>query len=142
MMTKPQTRALSLLGTLLIICALIAIAVIGSKAKALLFYSAILGAAAWIIAYLNSTNKISDWAGVGFSLACAVLYGQRALANLLVLIGIIQNNVKLFDAYNKSIMFIMLLLMSIISVSSLMVIFSNIIPESETTRYGSNKNKD
>ena len=140
MMKKPQTRALSLLGSLLIICALIAILVIGLKAKTLLIFTLLTGGTAWVIAWYNSQGKISDWVGVGFSLACSVLFAQRAVANLLVLVGIIQHNVTMFDAYNKSIMFILLLLMSIVSLSSLIVIYSNIIPESETPIYGSNKN--
>lgn len=88
------------------------------------------GLASWVLSWLTGKGRGSVWAGVGLALATSALFGQRAVANLLALIGIVQHEMNL-DAYNKCITVVLLMIMCMASVSTLMILFSNIQPSEQ-----------
>ena len=114
-MNTRNERLLHVLGSIMIICGFLAIYYAGTKANHLLIASISGGAIAWILAYLQKINKITPWYGFGFTVISSVLFGQKCLANLMALIGIIQNRLT-SNAYHKS---IYVVLLSIICVSSI-----------------------
>jgi hypothetical protein len=122
-MLKTQNRILQVLGSIYIICGLVSIYYIGPKAKNILIASLIFGAAGWIIAYLQEKQKVTAWVGLGFSFAAIIVFGQRCLANIMALIGIIQNELKL-NAYHKCITIVLLAIMCVASISSLIQYYS------------------
>ncbi len=128
MMNTPQSRVMSILGTILILCGFIAYLEIGIKARNLMFGGLITGFAAWLISWLNGQGKISVWPGLGLAFICCLIFGQRTLANLLSLIGIIQHEMPL-DAYNKCIAIIILIFMSMASLGALMLLFYTMKPK-------------
>ncbi len=124
-MQTPQSRSLSIFGTLMIICGLIAYATIGIKARNIMFSGVVVGIIAWILSWLNGTGKINVWSGLALAFLSSAVFGQRAIANLLALIGIIQHDMPL-DAYNKCIALVILIFMSITSVTTLILLFYSI----------------
>lgn len=122
MMQTPQSRSLSIFGTLMIICGLIAYASIGIKARNIMISGVVVGIIAWILSWLNGAGKINVWSGLALAFVCCVVFGQRAIANLLALIGIIQHDMPL-DAYNKCIALVILIFMSITSLTTLILLF-------------------
>ncbi len=129
MMQNPQSRSLSIFGTLMIICGFLAYISIGIKARNILFSGLGFGAIAWLLSWLNGIGKINVWSGIALSFASSFIFGQRTIANLLALIGIIQHSMPL-DAYNKCIAIVILLFMCITSLGTLMLLFYS-IPEKE-----------
>ena len=122
MMQTPQSRSLSIFGTLMIMCGLIAYATIGVKARNIMFSGLGAGIIAWVLSWMNSAGKINVWSGLALTFLCSVVFGQRVIANLLALIGIIQHDMPL-DAYNKCISLVILIFMSITSVTAMMLMF-------------------
>jgi hypothetical protein len=118
-----QARTLSVLGSVLIICSLLAIFTIGYKAKNLLIVGILSGLISWGLAVMLSRNSIPQWTSMAFTLIACVVFGQRALANLLAVIGIVQHATN-FDAYNKCITIILLLIMTMASVTSLIMVYT------------------
>ncbi|CAN5385759.1 hypothetical protein BH11BAC2_BH11BAC2_23650 [soil metagenome] len=127
MMNNLQSRALSILGTVLILCGVIAIIIIGAKAKNMAIAAIGVGAVAWILSWLSGQGRGSIWLALSLSLASSCLFGQRAIANMLSLIGIVQHEMNM-DAYNKCITVVLMLIMCMASVCSLMILFSNMKP--------------
>jgi hypothetical protein len=127
MMQTTQSRTLSIFGTILILSGIIAFIEIGVKGRNLMLAGILTGVIAWTLSWYMSQKKISIWLGLGLSFSCCMIYGQRAIANLLALIGIIQHEMPL-DAYNKCITIVILLFMSMASLGSLMMLFSTMQP--------------
>lgn len=109
----------------MIICGFLAYYYAGSKSSQLLMASIGGGAIAWAIAYLQKIGKISSWFGFGFTLLSSILFGQRCLANLMALIGIIQNRLTL-NAYHKSIYVVLLSIICVSSISSMIFYYINL----------------
>ncbi len=124
-MNTKNERLLHVLGSIMIICGFIAYYYAGSKANQLLIASIGLGAIAWIIAYLQKIDKITTWTGFAFSLICSVAFGQRCLANLMALIGIMQNRL-ISNAYHKSIYVVLLSIICVSSICSMIVYYVNL----------------
>ena len=70
-------------------------------------------------------GKITIWSGLAFTFAASVVFGQRSLANLMALIGIIQNRLTL-NAYHKSIYVVLLSIICVSSICSMIVYYANI----------------
>lgn len=115
-------RTLSVLGSVLIICSLLAVLTIGMKSRNLLMAGILAGATAWILAWLTAKNRVPSWTGMAFTLAATVVFAQRALANFWALIGIVQQQAN-YDAKNKCTLIILLLLMTMASMNALMMSF-------------------
>lgn len=114
---------MSVFGTILILCGLIALIIVGNKARNLMIAGLGCGLAAWLFSWLNSNRRVSPWAGFGLCLSCVALFGWRSMTTLLVLIGIVQHEMPL-DAYNKCITLVLLLIMCCASVSTLIVMYT------------------
>ncbi len=117
-----QARTLSVFGSVLIICSLLAILTIGYKSKNLLIVGSLAGIAAWVLAALTTRNKLQSWMPMAFAFLSCIVFAQRSLANLRAVIGIVQHDTA-FDAYHKCTLIILLLLMTMASVSSLIILF-------------------
>ena len=115
-------RTLSVLGSILIICGLLAVLTIGIKSRNLLIVGTLAGAMAWVLAWLMARNKVPSWTGMAFSLGATMVFAQRALANFWALIGIVQQQAN-YDAKNKCTLIILLLLMTMASMFALMMTF-------------------
>ena len=76
MMQTPQSRSLSIFGTLMIICGLIAYATIGVKARNIMFSGLGAGIIAWVLSWMNSAGKINVWSGLALTFLCSVIFGQ------------------------------------------------------------------
>jgi carbon starvation protein CstA len=122
-MLKTQNRILQVLGSIYIICGLVSIYYIGPKAKNILIASLVFGAAGWIIAYLQEKQKVTPWFGLGLSFCAIIVFGQRCLANIMALIGIIQNRLNL-NAYHKCITIVLLAIMCVASIAALIQYYS------------------
>ena len=120
---NPFVRILVVEGTLLIINGLSSYAIVGVKAKNMMFIGIITGLALWLCAYLSNRNKMAVWAGLGVSMAGLVVFTQRTIANFLSLIGIVQHEMN-FDAYNKSIMVVLYVMMSVTCLAGLMMSYT------------------
>ena len=120
---NPFVRILVVEGTLLIINGLSSYAVVGVKAKNMMLIGILTGLALWISAYLSNRNKVAVWAGLGVSMAGLVVFTQRTIANFLSLIGIVQHEMN-FDAYNKSIMVVLYVMMSVTCLAGLMMSYT------------------
>lgn len=116
-------RTLSVEGALLILISLTAYATIGSKSSNMMMAGIALGIAMWICAWYASSNNMMVWAGVGLSLTGAVIFTQRAVANFLYVIGIVQHETK-YDAYNKTIMVVLLLMNAFVCLTSLIILYT------------------
>lgn len=81
------------------------------------------GLALWICGYLSNRNRMAVWAGLGVSMAGLVVFTQRTIANFLSLIGIVQHEMN-FDAYNKSIMIVLYIMMSVTCLAGLMMSYT------------------
>lgn len=119
----PFIRTLVVEGTLLIINALSAYAVIGNKAMNMMLAGLTLGIALWICAWVCSKNHQAIWVGLGLSMAGLIIFTQRTIANFLSLIGIIQHEMN-FDAYNKSILVVLFMIMSVTCLGGLMILYT------------------
>ena len=124
-MNSKNERLLQILGSIMIICGFLAYYYAGSKAIMLLIASIGGGAIAWTISYLQKMGKITIWSGLAFTFAASVVFGQRSLANLMALIGIIQNRLTL-NAYHKSIYVVLLSIICVSSICSMIVYYANI----------------
>ena len=122
MLNNLLARTLSVLGSILIICSLIAILTIGYKSKNLLLAGTVAGGIAWVLAWLTGQNRIPSWTGMAFSLIATMVFSQRALANFWALIGIVQQQAN-YDAKNKCTLIILLLVMAAASVNALIMTF-------------------
>lgn len=122
-MLRIQNRILQVLGSIYILCGLVSIYYIGPKAKNILIASLVFGAAGWIIAYLQEKQKVTPWFGLGLSFLAIIVFGQRCLANIMALIGIIQNQLNL-NAYHKCITIVLLAIMCVASITSLIHYYS------------------
>jgi uncharacterized membrane protein (UPF0136 family) len=122
-MLQTGNRILQVLGSIYIICGLVSFYYIGPKAKVILIASLIFGVAGWLIAYLQEKEKVSPYTGLGFTFVAIIVYGQRCLANLMALIGIIQNRLNL-NAYHKCISIVLLAIMCVASITSLIQYYS------------------
>lgn len=124
-MNSRNERLLHVLGSIMIICGFLAYFYAGQKAINLLGASIGFGAIAWIIAYLQKINKVTAWYGFAFTLLSSVIFGQRCLANLMTLIGIIQNRLA-SNAYHKSIYVVLLSIICVSSICSMIVYYVNL----------------
>lgn len=122
-MLRTSNRIIQILGSIYIICGLVSIYCIGPKSKNILLASLLFGVGGWVLAYLQEKGKISPWAGLGFTFVATIVFGQRCLANLMALIGFIQNQLNL-NAYHKCISILILGIMCAASVSSLILYYS------------------
>lgn len=122
MLNNLLARTLSVLGSLLIICGLLAILTIGYKSRNLLLVGCFSGVMAWILAWLIGQEKIPSWAGLAFTLCATIIFTQRALANFWALVGIIQHQPN-YDAKNKCTLIILLLVMAFVSLNALILAF-------------------
>ncbi len=122
-MLKTGNRILQVLGSIYIICGLVSIYYIGPKAKIILIASLLFGVAGWVIAYLQEKEKVTPWTGLGFTFSAVVVFGQRCLANIMALIGIVQNSLNL-NAYHKCISIVLLAIMCVASIASLIHYYS------------------
>lgn len=127
---SPFNRILVVEGTLLIINGLCSIAFIGPKALNMMLAGILLGIALWICAYISEKNRMAIWAGLAISMSGLVVFSQRAIANFLSLIGIVQHEMNL-DAYNKSIIVVLYLLMSATCLTGLMLLYTY-LPEKKS----------
>jgi hypothetical protein len=123
-MNSKNERLLHVLGSIMIICGFLAYYYAGSKSISLLISSLGGGTIAWLLAYLQKIGKITTWSGFAFSLICSVLFGQRCLANMMALIGIIQNRLT-SNAYHKSIYVVLLSVICVSSICSMIVHYVN-----------------
>ena len=124
-MNSKNVRLLHVLGSILIICGFLAYFYAGQKAINLLSASIGFGALAWIIAYLQKINKVTAWYGFAFTFLSSIIFGQRCLANLMALIGIIQNRLA-SNAYHKSIYVVLLSIICVSSICSMIVYYVNL----------------
>ncbi len=97
--------------------------IIGVKAKNMMLIGVLAGLALWICGYLSNRNRMAVWAGLGVSMAGLVVFTQRTIANFLSLIGIVQHEMN-FDAYNKTIMIVLYIMMSVTCLSGLMMSYT------------------
>lgn len=88
------------------------------------------GLAMWVSGYLSARNRMAIWAGVGLSMTGLVIFVQRTIANFLSLIGIVQHEMN-FDAYNKSIMVVLYIMMSATCLAGLMMLYTY-LPEKKS----------
>lgn len=123
-------RTLSAQGALLILISLTAYLTIGSKSSNMMMAGIALGISQWICAWYSSINPKVVWAGVGLSLTGAVVFTQRAVANFLYVIGIVQHETN-YDAYNKTIMVVLLLMNAFVCLSSLIILYTY-LPEKKS----------
>jgi len=123
MHSLPHIRALVVQGTLLIINGLAAYMIVGSKAFNMMLAGVILGIALWVTAWYCTKNQKAIWVGFGLSFGGMVVFIQRTIANFLSLIGIIQHEMN-FDAYNKSIMVVLYIMMSCSCLCGLMLSYT------------------
>jgi len=123
MHSLPHIRALVVQGTLLIINGLAAYMIVGSKAFNMMLAGVILGIALWVTAWYCTKNQKAIWVGFGLSFAGMAVFIQRTIANFLSLIGIIQHEMN-FDAYNKSIMVVLYIMMSCSCLCGLMLSYT------------------
>lgn len=82
-----------------------------------------LGIALWATAWYCNKNPKAIWVGFGLSLGGIVVFTQRTIANFLSLISIIQHEMN-FDAYNKSIMVVLYIMMSCTCICGLMLTYT------------------
>jgi LytS/YehU family sensor histidine kinase len=136
-MNSRNERLLHILGSIMIICGFLAYYYAGTKALSLFISSIGGGAIAWIIAYLQKINKIAGWYGLGFIFASSIIFGQRSLANLMVLIGIIQNHITA-NAYHKGIHVVLLSIICVSSICSMILYYVNLDESKKIT----NENKN
>src|SRR5436190_19130390 len=61
LMKNLLARTLSVLGSVLIICGLLAVLTIGIKSRNLLIVGTLAGAMAWVLAWLLSKNRAPVW---------------------------------------------------------------------------------
>lgn len=134
MMNNVQSRILSVFGSLIIICGIISIYSTGIKGLNLLLGTLVVGIAAWIVSFALSKNKMNEWVGVGVILAGILIFGQRSIAHLLALIGIVQHELSL-NAYDKCITTILLIIMTSASVSALITYFAFLKSNKPNTEY-------
>lgn len=118
-----QSRTLSVLGSILMICSLLAIFEIGWKVKNLFIVGVLAGIIAWGLALFISRQKIPVWSSMAFSLASSIIFGSRLLANLRGLVGIVQHAPN-YDAYNKCTLIVLLMIMTFSSIVSLMMSYT------------------
>ncbi|MBL7925127.1 MAG: hypothetical protein JNL88_13075, partial [Bacteroidia bacterium] len=111
MHSLPYIRTLVVQGTLLIITGLSAYSIVGAKATNMMLAGVMLGLGLWACGWYCTKNTKAIWVGFGASFAGLVVFVQRTIANFLSLIGIIQHEMN-FDAYNKSIMVVLYIMMS------------------------------
>jgi hypothetical protein len=124
-MNSKNERLLHVLGSILFICGFLAYYYAGSKAFSLLIASIGGGSIAWGIAYLQKIGKITAWYGFAFTFLSSVIFGQRCLANLMALIGIIQNRLT-SNAYHKSIYVVLMSIICVSSICSMIVYYVNL----------------
>ncbi|MFN0187109.1 MAG: hypothetical protein ACKVQV_00250 [Bacteroidia bacterium] len=123
MHSLPHIRAFVVQGTLLIINGLAAYMIVGSKAFNMMLAGILLGIALWGTAWYCNKKAKAIWIGFGLSFAGIVVFTQRTIANFLSLIGIIQHEMN-FDAYNKSIMVVLYMMMSCTCICGLMLSYT------------------
>lgn len=116
-------RIMVVQGTLLIINGLTSYMVVGIKARNMMILGILTGLALWACGYLSNRNRMAVWAGLGVSMAGLVVFTQRTIANFLSLIGIVQHEMN-FDVYNKSIMVVLYIMMSVTSLAGLMMSYT------------------
>lgn len=127
---SPFVRILVVQGTLLIINGLVSFGIIGPKALNMMLAGVLTGLAMWVSGYLSARNRMAIWAGVGLSMTGLVIFVQRTIANFLSLIGIVQHEMN-FDAYNKSIMVVLYIMMSATCLAGLMMLYTY-LPEKKS----------
>jgi hypothetical protein len=115
-------RTLSVLGSVLIICSLIGVLIIGFKAKNLMITGTGAGIFSWVLAWLINIGKAPLWSVMGLMLAASLVFAQRCLANFWAVIGIVQQQAS-YDAKNKCTLIILLMLMTIASLTSFIIAF-------------------
>ena len=130
MHSSPFIRILVVQGSLLIINALSAYSVIGIKARNMMFVGLAVGLALWVCGYICSKNRAAIWGGLGISMAGLVIFTQRTSANFLSLIGIVQHEMNL-DAYNKCIMVVLYMMMSVSCLAGSMMLYTY-LPEKKS----------
>ncbi|MBK7964389.1 MAG: hypothetical protein IPK10_03115 [Bacteroidetes bacterium] len=123
MHSLPHIRSLVVQGTLLIISGLGAYMIVGNKAFNMMLAGLLLGIALWGTAWYCNKNAKAIWVGFGLSFGGIIVFTQRTIANFLSLIGIIQHEMN-FDAYNKSIMVVLYIMMSCTCICGLMLIYT------------------
>ena len=123
MHSQPFIRALVVQGTLLIINGFASYLIVGAKAFNMMLSGIIAGILLWICAWYCTKNVKGLWAGFGVSFAGLLVFSNRTIANFLSLIGIIQHEMN-NDAYNKSIMVVLYLLMSCTCLCGLMLLYT------------------
>jgi hypothetical protein len=116
-------RVVSIFGTMYLILSIIAILMIGNKGIRLAVASGGVGIIAWFVSFYMTTGKIPNWTGFLLFFASGIIFGQRAIANFLAIIGIIQNDMS-YDAYNKCISIVLLMCMTFTSISSLILLYT------------------
>lgn len=138
MHSLPYIRSLVVQGTLLIINALAAYLIVGTKAFNMMAVGVLLGLALWTTAWYCTRNQKAIWGGFGLSIGGIAIFTQRTIANFLSLIGIIQHEMN-FDAYNKSIMVVLYLMMSCTCLCGLMLTYTY-LPERKNQLNDQDKN--
>ncbi|HOS47900.1 MAG TPA: hypothetical protein PLG57_04645 [Bacteroidia bacterium] len=122
-MKDTKNKILQVLGSVYIMCGLISYYFVGPKSKILLIVSICFGVTSWAIAQMQESGKISDWTGLGFTFFAMIVFSQRCLANIMALIGIIQNRLNI-NAYHKCIFIVLLSVMCAATISSLIQYYS------------------
>jgi hypothetical protein len=122
-------RVVSVFGTMYLILSIIAVLMIGDKGVRLALAAGGVGIAAWLVSFYMITGKLPNWIGFLLMFASGIIFGQRAIANFLAIIGIIQHDMS-FDAYNKCISIVLLMCMTFTSISSLILLYTVSPPES------------
>ncbi len=122
-------RVVSIFGTMYLILSIIAVLMIGNKGVRLAMAAGGVGIAAWIASFYMITGKVPKWTGFLLMFSSGIIFGQRAIANFLAIIGIIQHDMS-YDAYNKCISIVLLMCMTFTSISSLILFYTVSPPES------------
>jgi hypothetical protein len=112
-----------------LILSIIAVLMIGNKGVRLAMAAGGVGIAAWIASFYMITGKVPKWTGFLLMFSSGIIFGQRAIANFLAIIGIIQHDMS-YDAYNKCISIVLLMCMTFTSISSLILLYTVSPPES------------
>jgi len=127
MIYSAQPRVISIFGTIYLLISLAAYLLMGPKGIRIAMAGSSIGIVSWVFSWYNSLGKVSVWPAFLLTLGSAIIFGQRAIANFLAIIGIVQHNLS-YDAFNKCIAIVLLMMMSFTGIAALMLLYTTTPP--------------